>query len=142
MLKLTYNQTKKFSFIAATFAVIVHLFSLVFSQYINSMFDSVLIIASLLIYLSTSVISILETKRVLVDETARDNDNKAYAFTYIVITFFFCIMVAITIFAQFEITLSTKMIMCISLALQSVKDGSYLYFEKAGMKHAGIDDED
>jgi O-antigen ligase len=139
---LTYNQTKKFSFIAATLAVIVHLFSLAFSQYISSIFDSVLIIASLLIYSATGVVSIRETKRVLVDETARDNDNHAYAFTYIVITFFFCIMVAITIFAQFEIVLSTKLITCIFLALQSVKDGSYLYFEKAGMKNAGINDED
>jgi len=79
------------------------------------------------------------------DELSSINNGKASDWTFLVIISALAILLivtSVTQFFDFTIILNRELVSCILSAIFVARYGLYLYFERAGISNAGIDDED
>jgi len=144
--KLSYNRLKWIELVAfgvlfthnLLWLLISESFNLV-SLLINTLF---ILVAVTVLFTGYSVYFIEKRKdrKRQEDELSKMNQGKADGGTLAFVMFALTILMIVS--SYLDITLSFELVLCVNSALFVIRAGLYLYYERAGISNAGIDDED
>lgn len=149
---LSYNKSKKYQIIFAIIFLFTFLIRFTLSQYLPLYLPYILMLASGALYVATALFcNYINIKNNTIDgdELSKSNEAKASKFTLKICAIIWIIISAVTIIivwrempTMITITIDPFWFPFILIAILVIKDGYYLFLERAGVKNAELDNED